>query len=49
MQKVYEFLIVQATTDDELIDRHLTCLAEKTVRTIVCSVIIDVVSCTEKW
>ena len=49
IQKVYEILIVRATTDEELIDRHLNCLAEWSVREIVYSVISDVVLCTEKW
>ena len=44
-----EILSLQGATDDELVSRHLISLAEKTVRIIVYSMIIEVVLCTEKW
>ena len=49
VQKTCETLDMQSSTDDDLIARHLKCLAKWSVRIIVHSVIIDVVLCTEKW
>ena len=49
LQKICEILSLQGATDDELVSRHLISLAEKTVREIVYSMIIEVVLCTEKW